>query len=179
MVEREYVVVRAASDPSGLVGSVNDAVWSIDRELPIARMRTVQQLMGEASADSRFRAHLLGAFGALGLILAVIGVYGVMAYAVTQRARELGVRAALGARPADLIGLVIKDAGFLAVVGVVLGLIGAWWLTGLTQKLLFEVTPRADHLRRDRHCSVGGCTAGELAAGTARGRIDPIGVLRQ
>lgn len=176
----EYVVVRTAADPSGLVGSVNDAVWSIDRELPIARMRTVRQLMGEALADSRFRAYLLGAFGALGLILAVIGVYGVMAYAVAQRARELGVRAALGARPADLIGLVIKDAGFLAVVGVVLGLIGAWWLTGLTQKLLFEVTPRdpITFVVTATALSAAALLASWLPARRA-GRIDPIGVLRQ
>jgi ABC-type antimicrobial peptide transport system permease subunit len=143
-------------------------------------MRTVQQLMGEASADSRFRTYLLGAFGALGLIPAVIGVYGVMAYAVTQRARELGVRAALGARPADLIGLVIKDAGFLAVVGVVLGLIGAWWLTGLTQKLLFEVTPRdpITFVVTATALSAAALLASWLPARRA-GRIDPISVLRQ
>ena len=120
----QFVVVRTAVPPASVIAPVRDAVWSIDRELPIARIRTMDQMLGEASADSRFRAYLLGAFGALGLVLAVIGVYGVMAYAVAQRARELGVRAALGARPKDLVALVVRDAGLLAAAGVMLGLSG-------------------------------------------------------
>ena len=176
----QYVVIRAAVDPSSLIGLVNEAVWAIDRELPIARVRTMDQLMGEASADSRFRAYLLGAFGGLGLLLAIIGVYGVMAYAVAQRARELGVRAALGARPQDLVGLVVKDAGLLAAAGVIAGLLGAWMLTGLTQKLLFQVTPRDP--------VTFGVTAALLASAAVfaswlparrAGRTDPIEVLRQ
>jgi putative ABC transport system permease protein len=158
---------------------VNEAVWSIDRELPIARVRTMGQLTGEASADSRFRAYLLGAFGLLGLLLAIVGMYGVMAYAVAQRSRELGVRAALGARPADLIRLVIKDAGLLAIAGVVLGLIGAWSLTGLTQRLLFEVTPRdpITFAVTTTLLSAAALLASWLPARRA-GRTDPIGVLR-
>jgi putative ABC transport system permease protein len=175
----QYVVIRAAVDPSSLVGSIHDAVWSIDRELPIARVRTMDQLMGEASADSRFRAYLLGTFGALGLILAVIGVYGVMAYAVAQRARELGVRAALGARPMDLVRLVVKDAGLIAAAGVALGLLGAWMLTGLTQKLLFQVTPRDPATFVVTAVVLAGAAvlASWLPARRA-GRTDPIGVLR-
>ena len=175
----QYVVVRAAVDPSGLAGSVNDAVWSIDRELPIARMRTMGQLMGEASAGSRFRAYLLGGFGGLGLILAVIGVYGVMAYAVAQRARELGVRAALGARPKDLVRLVVKDAGLLAAAGVVAGLLGAWMLTGLTQKLLFQVTPRdpATFVVTAVVLAAAALVASWLPARRA-GRTDPVAVLK-
>jgi putative ABC transport system permease protein len=176
----QYVVVRAAVDPSSLVGSINEAVWSIDRELPIARLRTMDQLLGEASADSRFRAYLLGAFGGLGLLLAIIGVYGVMAYAVAQRARELGVRAALGARPNDLVGLVVKDAGLLAATGVIAGLLGAWMLTGLTQKLLFQVTPR-DPLTFIVTATVlaGAALLASWLPARRAGRTDPIGVLRQ
>jgi putative ABC transport system permease protein len=176
----EYVVVRAAVDPARLVGSVNEAVWSIDRELPIARVRTMGQLLGEASADTRFRAYLLGAFGGLGLVLAVIGVYGVMAYAVAQRARELGVRAALGARPKDLVGLVVRDASVLAAAGVIVGLLGAWMLTGLTQRLLYQVTPRDPVTFAVTAVVLAGAAllASWLPARRA-GRIDPIGVLRQ
>ena len=176
----QFVVVRTAVDPSSVIGSVREAVWSIDRELPLDRMRTMDQLLGEASADSRFRAYLLGAFGALGLILAVIGVYGVMAYAVAQRTRELGVRAALGARPADLVRLVVSDAGLLAIAGVALGLAGAWALTGLTRKLLFEVTPRdpATFIVAAAVLAAAALLASWLPARRA-GRTDPIGALRQ
>ena len=176
----QYVVVRAAVDPSSIAGSLNEAVWSIDRELPIARVRTMDRLMGEASADSRFRAYLLGVFGGLGLVLAVIGVYGVMAYAVAQRGRELGVRAALGARPRDLVGLVVKDAGLLAAIGIILGLLGAWMLTGLTQRLLFQVTPRdpATFIVTATILAGAALLASWLPARRA-GRTDPIGVLRQ
>jgi predicted permease len=176
----QYVVVRAAVDPAHLAGAVNEAVWSIDRDLPLARVRTMAQLMGEASADSRFRAYLLGTFGALGLILAIVGVYGVMAYAVAQRARELGVRAALGARPTDLVGLVVKDAGVLAGAGVLIGLLGAWMLTGLTQKLLFQVTPRdpGTFLVTALAMAAAALLASWLPARRA-GRTDPIGALKQ
>ena len=176
----QYVVVRAAVDPSSLGSSLNEAVWSIDRELPIARLRTMDRLMAEASADSRFRAYLLGAFGGLGLVLAIVGVYGVMAYAVAQRARELGVRAALGALPRDLIGLVVKDAGLLAAIGIILGLLGAWMLTGLTERLLFQVTPRdpATFVVTATILAGAALLASWLPARRA-GRTDPIGVLKQ
>jgi ABC-type antimicrobial peptide transport system permease subunit len=176
----QYVVVRAAVDPSRLVGSVNETVWSIDRELPVARTRTMEQVLGEAAAGSRFRTYLLGAFGGLGLLLAVIGVYGVMAYAVAQRARELGVRAALGARPRDLVGLVVRDAGLLTAAGVIVGLLGAWMLTGLTQKMLYQVTPRDPVTFAVTALILAGAAllASWLPARSA-GRIDPIGALRQ
>jgi putative ABC transport system permease protein len=176
----QFVVVRTAVAPAGVVSAVRDAVWAIDRELPIDRMRTMDQILGEASADSRFRAYLLGGFGGLGLILAVIGVYGVMAYAVAQRARELGVRAALGARPQDLVRLVVKDAGLLAAAGVVVGLLGAWMLTGLTQKLLFQVTPRdpGTFVITALVLAAAALVASWLPARHA-GRADPVAVLKQ
>jgi putative ABC transport system permease protein len=176
----QYVVVRTAVPPGSVITQVRDAVWSIDRELPIARVRTMDQMLGEASADSRFRAYLLGAFGALGLVLAVVGVYGVMSYAVAQRARELGVRAALGARPSDLVRLVVKDAGVLSVAGVLLGLFGAWALTGLTQTLLFQVSPRdpTTFAATALVLAAAALIASWLPARRA-GRADPIGVLKQ
>ncbi len=175
----QFVVVRTAVDPASVATSIRETVWSIDRELPVARVWTMNQLMGEASADSRFRAYLLGAFGSLGLILAAIGVYGVMSYAVAQRARELGVRAALGAQPADLVRLVVEEAGILAISGVVLGLAGAWALTGLTQNLLFQVTPRDPVTFVATALMLAGAAliASWLPARRA-GRTDPVGVMK-
>ena len=92
--------------------------------MPLARLRTMDELMAQASGDSRFRTFVLAGFGILGLVLALVGVYGVMAYTVSQRLHELGIRAALGARQSDLLSLVLKDAGLLTAAGVAIGL--AW-----------------------------------------------------
>ena len=98
--------------------------------------------MAQASGDSRFRTFVLAGFGILGLVLALVGVYGVMAYTVSQRLRELGIRAALGARQSDLLSLVLKDAGVLTAAGVAIGLAGAFFTTRVTETLLFGVSPK-------------------------------------
>ncbi|NUR55806.1 MAG: ABC transporter permease [Acidobacteria bacterium] len=138
----EFVVIRTTGDPSRAVGAVRQAVWSIDRDLPLALLRTMDQVMAEASAESRFRTFVLAGFGGVGLVLALVGVYGVMAYAVSQRLHELGVRAALGAQRHDLIALVLGEAAWTAAAGVTIGLAGAVFATRLTETLLFGVTPR-------------------------------------
>jgi putative ABC transport system permease protein len=138
----QFVVVRGALDPSQLVTAVRTAVWSIDSQLPLARIRTMDQMMRNASADVRFRTFVLSCFGALGLLLAVVGVYGVMSHAVSQRAHEMGVRAALGARPRDVIALVMRDALRLALFGLAIGLAAALATTTAAEKLLFGVQPK-------------------------------------
>ncbi|HEV3486170.1 MAG TPA: ABC transporter permease, partial [Vicinamibacterales bacterium] len=138
----QFVVVRTAIEPEAIIAAAREAVWSLDREQPLALLRTMDDLRAEASAESAFRTYLLGSFGALGLLLALVGVYGVMSYAVSQRAHEMGVRAALGARPRDLVALVLGDAARLAAVGIGIGIAGALALTSLTTNLLFGVTPR-------------------------------------
>jgi putative ABC transport system permease protein len=138
----QYIAVRSALAPMAVLPSIKQAVWSIDRDLPLARVRTMDQIMSEGSADPRFRTFVLACFGALGLLLALVGVYGVMSYAVAQRAHELGVRAALGARRGDLLALVLHDAARLAALGVVIGLAGAMAATSALERLLFGVTPK-------------------------------------
>jgi predicted permease len=176
----QYVVVRTTTDPGSLVASVRGAVWSIDPDLPLLRVRTMDEMMSEAAADPRLRTFVLACFGALGLLLATVGVYGVMAYAVAQRSHELGVRAALGARPADLVRLVIKDSGTLVAAGIVLGLAGALMLSRFTETLLFQVTPRdpATFIVTAFVLSFAALLASWLPARRA-GRTDPIGALRQ
>lgn len=137
----EFVVVRTAGDPARSIDAVRQTVWSIDRDLPLALLRTMDQVMGEASEESRFRTFVLASFGIVGLVLALVGVYGVMAYTVAQRVHELGVRAALGAQRRDLVALVLKDAAMMASAGVTIGLVGALFATRLTETLLFGVTP--------------------------------------
>ncbi|PYR94449.1 MAG: ABC transporter permease [Acidobacteria bacterium] len=138
----QFIVVRTAGSPAAAADSVRQAVWSIDRDLPLGRLRTMDELMARASGESRFRTFVLASFGLLGLVLALVGVYGVMAYSVSQRRQELGIRAALGARRTDLVSLVLKDAGVMAVTGVAIGLIGAFFATRLTETLLFGVSPK-------------------------------------
>jgi putative ABC transport system permease protein len=135
-------VVRTAIAPQSAVPAVREAVWSIDRDLPLAQVRTMDDIMSEAAAHPRFRTFILSSFGILGLVLAVVGVYGVMSYAVSQRGHELGVRAALGARPVDLVMLVLRDAALLAGIGVAVGIAGALAVTTLTEKMLFGVTSK-------------------------------------
>ena len=138
----QFVVVRAAIRPESVIPLINQAVWSIDRDLPLARIRTMDEIMENSAAGPRFRTFVLTCFGVLGLLLALVGVYGVMSYAVAQRTHELGVRAALGARPADLMRLVLKDSGWLAAAGVAIGMAAALAVTSAMEKLLFGVTPR-------------------------------------
>jgi ABC-type antimicrobial peptide transport system permease subunit len=102
----------------------------------------MDELIAGASGESRFRTFVLAGFGLLGLVLALVGVYGVMTYTVSQRLHELGIRAALGARRIDLLSLVLKDAGVMTATGVALGLTGAFFATRLTETLLFGVSPK-------------------------------------
>jgi putative ABC transport system permease protein len=134
------VVVRTAGDPHKLVGAVREAVWSIDRDLPIQKMQTMEQILDESVAQRRLNMLLLGLFAAVALILAAVGVYGVMSYVVTQRTHELGIRVALGAQMGDLIRLVVWRGMRLALLGIGVGLIVAIALTRLMSTLLFGVS---------------------------------------
>ncbi|HKQ07297.1 MAG TPA: ABC transporter permease [Blastocatellia bacterium] len=133
-------VVRAGSDPATLAATVKQAMADIDPALPVSNIRPMQQIVSESIAAERFNMALMGLFAGLGLMLAAIGLYGVMSYAVTQRTHEIGVRMALGARPASVLSMVIRQGVGLALVGVGIGLIGAFALTRLLTSLLFGVS---------------------------------------
>jgi ABC-type antimicrobial peptide transport system permease subunit len=175
----QFVVVRTAMAPGAVIPAIREAVWSIDRQLPLARIRTMDEIMSAASADARFRTFVLSCFGVLGLVLAVVGVYGMTSYAVSQRTHEMGVRAALGARPSDLMKLVLRDSGWLAGVGIAVGLAGALAVTTATEKLLFGVTPR-DPLTLLSVALLLGCAALGASWLPARraSRADPLTTIR-
>ena len=134
------VVIRAAGEPLALAGAARDTIRSLDRDLPITNLRTMSDVLSETSAQRRFNMLLLGLFAGVALLLAAVGIYGVMAYAVTQRTHEIGIRMALGARPRDVLSLVLKQGLGLALAGVALGLGGAFALTRLMASLLYEVS---------------------------------------
>jgi len=134
-------VARTDWDPAALVPSLRAAVWGIDRTLPISEVHTMQEIVSSANGRARFQTLLLAAFAAASALLSAIGIYGVMSYAVSKRTREIGVRMALGADPADVLRLVVKQGMAVALAGAGAGLAAALLLTRLMSSLLYGVGP--------------------------------------
>src|SRR5262245_33670039 len=137
----QYVAIRTSTNPRSFERAVRAVVADLDKDLPLVNLRTMDELMTEAVAPPRFRTILVSLFAVVGLLLAAIGIYGVMAYAVTERTHELGVRIALGADRGTVLRIVLGEAAWLAACGVGLGVAGALGATRLIQTLLFGVTP--------------------------------------
>jgi putative ABC transport system permease protein len=136
------LVVRTQGDPLDLVEPIRRTIARIDPAQPIAEVRTMDDVVGETLARQRFSAVLLSAFSMLSLLLACVGIYGVLAYAVSQRTREIGVRVALGARPSGIIWLVLQSGARMVAIGLIAGLAIALALSRVIASLLFGVGPR-------------------------------------
>jgi putative ABC transport system permease protein len=135
------LVIRSEGDPMNIIAAVKSQVWSVDREQPLSGIRPMEEVIARSVAPRRFNMLLLGIFATLALLLASVGIYGVISYTVAQRTREIGVRMALGARRADVIKLVVKQGMSLALVGIGAGLAASFALTRLMANLLFGVRP--------------------------------------
>ncbi|HEX7318320.1 MAG TPA: ABC transporter permease [Pyrinomonadaceae bacterium] len=135
-----YLVVKTEGDPVALAGTVRKTVWEVDKDQPVSNVNTMESVLSESIARQRFTTLLLGIFAGVALVLAAVGIYGVMSYSMAQRTREIGIRMALGAQKRDVLKLAVGQGLKLVTIGVALGLVGALLLTRLMSSLLFNVS---------------------------------------
>jgi putative ABC transport system permease protein len=135
-------VLRAENEPLTLAAPARRIIQTLDSELPVSQVRTMETVVRQTFARQQFSAVLLGGFSLASLLLAAIGVYGLLAYSVTQRTREIGVRVALGAEPASIIRMVVASGARMVITGAAAGLAAALALSGLLKSLLFGIGPR-------------------------------------
>ena len=136
------IVVKTAVPPTSVLGAIRSNVADLDSALALYRVRTMEEVIADNMQDTTVQTYLLGVFAALALILAAVGLYGVMSYLVTQRTNEIGIRVALGAQSKDVLRLVMGQGVKLTLVGVAIGVAGALALTRLMAALLYGVTAR-------------------------------------
>ncbi len=173
------LAVRTAGDPVALAGAIRNQVLAIDSDQPIAEIKTMDTLLSEYVAQPRFNMVLLAVFAGLALLLAAVGIYGVIAYSVTQRTHEIGVRMALGARRQDVLRLVLSHAMRLAAAGLLIGLVGAFVATRVLSSMLYGIKSTDPVTFIAMSLLLGGMAAlaGYLPARRAM-RVDPMVALR-
>ena len=175
-----YQVVRTASDPAAAAGAIVRAIHEVDPTIPVYDVRTMEDRMSGSLARQRFSTLMLGAFAAFALILAIVGVYGVMSYLVTRSTHDIGVRMALGAGRSAILGLVLRHGAELAVIGILLGLVGAAALSRVMGSLLFGIsaTDVATFATAPVMLAAVAVLATYLPAWRAT-RVDPVVALRE
>src|SRR4029077_18920462 len=136
-MREQAFVLRTAGDPKALAAAARAAVYAVDRDQPVSRVRPMGGIVAQSVAAQRFNMVLLGMFAGLALVLAAVGIYGITAYSVAQRTREMGLRMALGAQPWTVLALVLREAGALALAGVAAGLVLAFAATRVMASLLY------------------------------------------
>src|SRR5438270_7537296 len=134
------LVVRTSVDPLSLATPARNAIWSVDKDQPVANIDSMENIVASAVARQRFSMLLLAIFAALALVLAAVGIYGVMSYTVAQQTREIGIRIALGAKRRDVLKMTVKQGIKLVVLGLAIGLSSAFILTRVMSTLLFGIS---------------------------------------
>ena len=136
-----YLVIRTGDDPRAALPAIRAAVLDVLPDIPLRYVATMDELVARQTAQRRLNMLMLGLFGLLGLVISAVGVYGVMAYAVSQRTREIGIRMALGATRSQVMGMIFGNACVLIVVGLICGGAGAWYLSGSAKAFLYQLEP--------------------------------------
>jgi putative ABC transport system permease protein len=173
------LVARTALEPQLLTTAIREQVAAIDRNIPVYGIQTMNDYLAQNIEQPRMNVFLLGSFGALALVLAMIGIYGVLSYSVTERTREIGVRMALGATRGDVLRLVVGRGMTLATIGIVLGLGASWGLARYLRSLIFEISPHdpATLVSIVALLTLVACVASYLPGRRAT-RVDPLLALR-
>jgi putative ABC transport system permease protein len=135
------LAVRANADPEALIASVKNQIWSIDKNLPVFEVRTMEQVLDEDTSQRRFESFVMSIFASLALVLASIGLFGVLSSLVSQRTQEIGIRMALGAQTRDVLGMVLGEGFRMVVLGVIIGVAGGIALSRYLSSLFFGVSP--------------------------------------
>ena len=147
------LIVKSRIEPASLTSSIRGVLVSIDRNQPISSISTMDQFMRDSVGSRRVTFILLGVFSALALVLAGIGIYGVISYSVAQRTQEIGIRMALGAGREDVMMMILLQGARIASAGLIIGMAAAFGLTRYLENLLFSVSPvRSRHVRHGRPC---------------------------
>jgi predicted permease len=178
-VGRMVVELRTFADPTGIVNQARAAVASLDPNLPLIEVRTMTQQIDSSLSNERIFARLTAGFGLLALLLASIGIYGIMTYTVARRTSEIGIRMALGARADQVLSMVLREVSWMALAGVAMGVGGALWLGRFLSAMLYGLKP-SDPLTLITAAALLTIIALLAALGPARraSRIDPIRALR-
>jgi predicted permease len=173
------LAIRTTGDPAALGPAVRAAIWARDADQPLTRIATLDDVLRLGQATREFRTWLFLLFAALALALSIVGVYGVVSYAVSQRTPEIGLRMALGAAAPRVLGWVVRQAAWPVAAGAAIGLGAAWWLSRYVATLLFQVEPTdaASYVLASA-IVVGVAAAASLVAGRRATRVDPATVLR-
>ena len=173
------LVVRTTSNPQAIVPTVRSIVHEEDPAVPVESIRTLEDLISASLARPHLYAVLLGTFAALALAIAGVGLFGVLSYTVAQRSREIGVRAALGAQPRDIVGLVVWQSLRIAGAGLAAGLLCAFWLAGTLQKFLYGLTPHdAGTFGEVALLLIVVAAVASYIPARRAARVDPVRVLR-
>ena len=177
---RLHFIVATSRDPLSLAAATRRKVWDLDATLPVAGLQPMTDVLGDAMARARFLTTLLTAFAGLALLLAAVGTYGVMSYAVTQQSRELGIRMAMGAQASTVHKLVLSEGLRVTALGLAIGMAGAWALTGILESMLFNVNARdpVTFVVGPILLTIVAVTACWIPARRAT-RVDPVMVLKQ
>jgi ABC-type antimicrobial peptide transport system permease subunit len=174
------LIVRSSADPAGIITAIRREVFALDKNVPLTKIKTMTERVAEVTSRSRFIAQLLGLFAGLALLLSAIGIYGVMAYNVSMRSREMGIRIALGAQARDVLGMVMRDGLVVIVAGLAIGLGAAWAATRVLRSQLYDISA-ADPMTFIVAALVLACIACFACYFPARRgtKVDPITALRE